>query len=560
MQDIKCNLCGYDRFVEMYHKPGANKNNKTYLITQTKQTRPGVILKCLKCGLVFAMPDFDKEELFSLYANMRDEQYTSEEQSRRVSSRRILEKIGKFKRYGNKLLDVGCSVGFLLDEAKKQGWDVCGVELSLWASNYAREKYDLEVHNCSLEKANLMENCFDVIVMQDTIEHLTDPKQTLERIRKLLKPTGILYINTPNINSFASRLLRARWWGINQFHLFYFSKKTLSEFLDYCGFKCIKYGSYARTFTLGYWAERLKGYNNFVCKFIVWVISRLNLGKVFFTVNFGDQVEVFAGKKREIKYLEELEMQKSSNGKKKMKVVVVMPAYNASKTLKKTYEDIPKDCVDEIILVDDASSDNTPEIAQGLGIKVFVHEKNKGYGANQKTCYKKALEYGADIIIMVHPDYQYDPKVIPQLVEPIKNGTADVVFGSRMIKGGALLGGMPGWKHNANILLTAFENVILGTYLTEYHSGFRAYSAKVLNAVNFEQNSDGFIFDTEIVVQILLNYFRIEEIPIRTRYFDEASSIKFLPSLIYGLGIFKTMFKYLLHIKTVVKFKQFKQK
>jgi len=241
-----------------------------------------------------------------------------------------------------------------------------------------------------------------------------------------------------------------------------------------------------------------------------------------------------------------------------MKTVIVLPAYNASKTLKRTLSDIPDSIADDIILVDDASSDNTVEIAKELGLKTFRHEKNLGYGGNQKTCYEEALRSGADIVVMLHPDYQYDPKVIPELIEPIWKGQADAVFGSRMMKGGALEGGMPLWKHNANILLTAFENVMLGTYLTEYHSGFRAYSKKLLESVDFKRNSNGFIFDTEIIVQLLIKKFKIEEIPIRTRYFEEASTVGFWTGCRYGLGIIKTIFKYLLHVKGAWKFKQFK--
>ncbi|MFH1754040.1 MAG: glycosyltransferase family 2 protein [Candidatus Omnitrophota bacterium] len=167
------------------------------------------------------------------------------------------------------------------------------------------------------------------------------------------------------------------------------------------------------------------------------------------------------------------------------------------------------------------------------------------------------MEEGADIVIMVHPDYQYDPAILPNLIKPIQSGEADAVFGSRMMKGGALLGGMPLWKHNANILLTAFENIAMRTYLTEFHSGFRAYSADLLKTVNFEANSDKFVFDTEIIAQALMHHFKIEEIPIQTRYFDEASSIKLLPSILYGFGIIWTMIKFALHSKGIYKFKQF---
>jgi glycosyltransferase involved in cell wall biosynthesis len=195
-------------------------------------------------------------------------------------------------------------------------------------------------------------------------------------------------------------------------------------------------------------------------------------------------------------------------------------------------------------------------IAKKLGLAVYRHKKNRGYGANQKTCYQKALEHGADVAVMCHPDYQYDPKIIPQLVEPILRGEAHAVFGSRMMKGGALDGGMPLWKHNANILLTAFENVMLGTYLSEYHSGFRAYSAQALRRIDFKKNSDGFIFDTEIIVQLLLQHLKIEEIPIRTRYFEEASSIRLWPSILYGLGIVRVMLQFALHSRGWWKFRK----
>lgn len=242
---------------------------------------------------------------------------------------------------------------------------------------------------------------------------------------------------------------------------------------------------------------------------------------------------------------------------KKKKVIIVLPAYNAAKTLRKTVNDIPKGIADDIILVDDASSDDTVKVAKELGLKVFTHEKNLGYGGNQKTCYKEALKLGADVVVMLHPDYQYDPNFIPELIAPLKDDRFDAVFGSRMMKGGALEGGMPRWKHNANIFLTALENVVLGTYLTEYHSGFRAYSAKLLRTIKFELNSDGFVFDTEIIIQSLLHNFKIDEIPIRTRYFDEASTVKFWQGVRYGLGILKTLFKYLLHKKSIIRFKQF---
>ena len=243
--------------------------------------------------------------------------------------------------------------------------------------------------------------------------------------------------------------------------------------------------------------------------------------------------------------------------KRSKKVIVVMPAYNAAKTLERTLDDIPLDCIDGIILTDDASQDDTVGIAKGLGLKVIAHEVNKGYGANQKTCYKEALKQGADIMIMVHPDHQYDPTVIPQLIEPLLKGECDAVFGSRMLGGRPLEGGMPKWKYLANIFLTALENATFYMYLTEYHSGLRAYSRKYLETVKFELNSDDFVFDSEIIAQGVFHNMRIREIPIQTRYFADASQIGFWRSVVYGLSILKTLVKFKLHKKGIKRFKMF---
>jgi glycosyltransferase involved in cell wall biosynthesis len=230
------------------------------------------------------------------------------------------------------------------------------------------------------------------------------------------------------------------------------------------------------------------------------------------------------------------------------RVVVVMPAYNAEKTLERTVADVPRDHVQEIVLVDDASRDGTVELARRLGLHVVVHPVNRGYGGNQKTCYKTALGLGADIVVMVHPDHQYDPKVIPALIAPLREGVCDAVFGSRMLGGRPIQdGGMPKWKYLGNIFLTAVENATFLIYLTEYHSGFRAYSRRYLETVAYEANSDGFVFDTEIIAQAMAHGLRIREIPIETRYFREASQISFWPSVRYGFAILKTMVLYKLH-------------
>jgi glycosyltransferase involved in cell wall biosynthesis len=230
------------------------------------------------------------------------------------------------------------------------------------------------------------------------------------------------------------------------------------------------------------------------------------------------------------------------------KVVVVMPAYNAGRTLRMTYEELPKDAVNLVILVDDGSTDATLEVARGLGLEIFVHDRNYGYGANQKTCYTEALKAGADIVVMVHPDYQYDPTLVPQIIAPIARGEADLVLGSRLAGGGsAIQQGMPWWKYLANRFLTGVENAAFGLRLSEYHTGYRAFGRGLLEAVNFRMNSDGFVFDQEIVAQVVAGGFRIAEIPVPVRYFAEASSASFGASCVYGLKILWVVARYLLH-------------
>lgn len=217
-----------------------------------------------------------------------------------------------------------------------------------------------------------------------------------------------------------------------------------------------------------------------------------------------------------------------------------MPAYNASKTLENTYREIPLDLVDEVIVVDDCSSDDTAEKAKALGIRHIIrHEKNKGYGGNQKTCYKTALDLGADMVIMVHPDYQYTPKLIPSMCYLIANDLFQVVLGSRILGTGALKGGMPLHKYLANRFLTFFQNILVGAKLSEYHTGYRAFSKEVLESINYEVNSDNFVFDNQMLSQIIFKGYEIAEVTCPTNYFDEGSSINFKNSVVYGLGVLR---------------------
>ena len=241
----------------------------------------------------------------------------------------------------------------------------------------------------------------------------------------------------------------------------------------------------------------------------------------------------------------------------KAKIFIILPAYNAEKTLKKTLDEIPEGFREHILLTDDASKDNTVALARSLGLIVYEHKVNQGYGANQKTCYDHALEMGADIVVMLHPDHQYDASIIPLMVRPILSGEADAVFGSRMLGGKPLEGGMPWWKYDANIILTTFANLFFRRYLTEIHSGFRAYSRKYLETVRYPENSNDFIFDTEIIAQGMACNLFFREVPIVTRYFPEASSINFKRSVEYGFGILWNLLLYWLHKNRIITIQKF---
>jgi len=221
------------------------------------------------------------------------------------------------------------------------------------------------------------------------------------------------------------------------------------------------------------------------------------------------------------------------------RIVVVMPAYRAARTVEATYRALPLELIDRVLLVDDASHDDTVAVARRLGIEVHVHPQNRGYGGNQKTCYTLALAAGADIVVMVHPDYQYEPRLVTAMAGMIASGVYDAVIGSRILGGGALAGGMPGWKYVANRILTATQNLLLGAKLSEYHTGYRAYSRELLEQVRWRENSDDFVFDNQILAQVILGGWRVGEISVPTKYFDEASSINFRRSVTYGLGVLR---------------------
>jgi len=239
------------------------------------------------------------------------------------------------------------------------------------------------------------------------------------------------------------------------------------------------------------------------------------------------------------------------------KLVVVMPAYNAEKTLRQTYHELPHEYVDDIILVDDASQDQTAQISSELKIHTIIHRENMGYGANQKTCYREALRQGADIVVMIHPDYQYSPRLVTAMASMVASGHYDIVLGSRILGGGALAGGMPLYKYVANRFLTLVENVALGVKLSEFHTGYRAFSRRVLEILPLEKNSDKYVFDNEMLAQAVYFGFKIGEISCPTKYFEEASSINFSRSVFYGMGVLGTAMKFMLQKAGLGRFRIF---
>jgi glycosyltransferase involved in cell wall biosynthesis len=240
------------------------------------------------------------------------------------------------------------------------------------------------------------------------------------------------------------------------------------------------------------------------------------------------------------------------------KIVVVMPAYNAARTIERTYEEVPLDLVDEVVVTDDASSDETVEVARRLGLRTIVHDKNRGYGANQKTCYTEALRHGADVVVMLHPDYQYTPKLLVTMASAIAIGQYDVMLGSRVLCQSAIDGGMPVYKYIANRLLTLFENILLGNHVSEYHTGYRAFSREVLETLPLNENSDDFVFDNQMLAQVSYFGFTMGEISCPTKYFDEASSISFKRSATYGIGVLKTSIQYRLNKMGLIDSRLFK--
>ena len=496
----------------------------------------GDLLICRECGTVQQPTLPSGQPLHDLYREMRDDDYLAEEEGRRATANRLLDLIAAHRPRG-RLLDVGCGHGLLLDEARRRGYETVGLELSQEAARYAREALGLDVREWPLEAFGQGTNgdspgSFDVIVLADVLEHLDDPVAAIATCAALLRPAGVLCVVTPDPSSLTARIAGARWWGYLPAHTFLLPRRTLRELIAARGLVISTDVPFVRTFAARRWvsglAERLGPLSGPLTR----AADRLPPFPI--SLSLGDERVILAH--RTLVRNAEQPLLHHSNGR--APIHVVLPAYRATRTIPDVVAEMPPEAADRALLIDDASPDETSDVALLHGLDVLRHPANRGYGASQKTGYVRALRDGASVIVMVHADNQYDPGLVAEMAAPILAGEADIVIGSRLLVDRAVAGGMPRWKWLGNRLLTGIENFVFGVRFSEYHTGYRAFSADFLRSIPFLRNSDDFVFDQEIFAQMLARGARVREIPIPTRYFHEASSVDFFTSLRYA---FKTL-------------------
>jgi SAM-dependent methyltransferase len=490
--------------------------------------RHGDLLACVECGTIQQPLLPAGDELHDLYRDMSDDAYLGEEAGRRATARHLLDLIAAQVGSG-RLLDVGCGHGLLLDEARTRGYETVGLELSRSAARHAREELGLDVREAPLEDF-ADDDGFDVVVLADVLEHLDDPVAAVDRCAGLLRPGGVLCVVTPDPSSATARIAGRRWWGFVPAHACLLPRATLRELLAARGLVISTDVALVRSFSARRWAsglaERLGP-------------ARAPLERVADALPDGASLSLALHDERVI-VAHRIEVQRAPQPLLRHRggpatVTLVLPAYDAARTIPDVVAEIPVDAADRALLVDDASHDDTARVALAHGLDVIRHPHNRGYGAGQKTGYARALLDGADVIVMVHADNQYAPGLIPEMVAPILDGRADMVIGSRLLRDRAIAGGMPRWKWLGNRMLTGIENRAFGVELSEYHTGYRAFSAELLRSIAFLRNSDDFVFDQQIFAQVLARGARVVEVPIPTRYFREASSVDVPTSIRYGV-------------------------
>lgn len=508
-------------FVPTCHRPGAH----------------GDLYRCRECGTV-QQPSLPRgDELLAVYREMRDNGYLAEEDGRRQTAVRLLDLLGAHVP-GGRLLDIGCGHGLLLDEARRRGYAAHGLELSRVAADHARSTLRLPIREVALEDSILDGERYDAIVLADVIEHLEDPVGALDRCTQLLAPGGALVIVTPDPSSLTARLAGGRWWGYLPSHVCLLPRVTLRELVGATGLVLAEDVALVRSFSPRYWLQGLAERGGRAGEALQALGERLPGTRL--SLSLRDERVVLARKPGVLLPAARLVRDRDQAAK----VHVVLPAYRAERTVARVADSLPIEAADRALLVDDASPDGTVDAALAAGFEVLVHPRNRGYGANQKTCYVRAALDGADIIVMVHADNQYDPSLVAEMVKPIEAGEADVVIGSRLLEDEAISGGMPRWKWVGNRALTWVENRAFRRRFSEYHTGYRAFSVPFLRSIPFLRNADGFVFDQETFAQIVAADARVVELAIPTRYFLEASSVSFWKSVEYGLRTLEVLVRF----------------
>jgi SAM-dependent methyltransferase len=523
-----CRVCAGELSLRVAGTNGHTPLAESFAPSRHETGRHGDLLACVECGTVQQPLLPAGDELHELYRDMSDDAYLGEEPGRRATAAHLLDLIGA-QVAGGRLLDVGCGHGLLLDEARSRGYETVGLELSRSAAAHAREALGLDVHEQPVESFVDLEG-FDVVVLADVIEHLDDPVAAVDRCAGLLRPGGVLCVVTPDPSSLTARIAGRRWWGFVPAHACLLPRATLRELLTARGLVISTDVPLVRSFSARRWvsglAERLGRAGQPVERLAGALPDGASL-----SLALHDERVILANRVDIRRAPAPLLRDRGGPAI----VTLVLPAYEATRTIPEVAAEIPIDAADRALLVDDASHDATAEVALAHGFDVIRHPENRGYGGGQKTGYARALLDGADVIVMVHADNQYAPGLVPEMVAPILAGEADMVIGSRLLRDRAIAGGMPRWKWVGNRLLTGIENRAFGVRLSEYHTGYRAFSADLLRSIPFLRNSDDFVFDQEIFAQVLARDARVVEVPIPTRYFREASSVDLRTSIRYGV-------------------------
>jgi SAM-dependent methyltransferase len=523
-----CRVCAGDLSLRVAGSNGTAPVAESFAPSLHETGRHGDLLACVECGTVQQPLLPAGDELHELYRDMRDDAYLSEEAGRRATAMHLLDLIAARVDRG-RLLDVGCGHGLLLDEARSRGYETVGLELSRSAARHAREALGLDVREAPVEDFADDEG-FDVVVLADVLEHLDDPVGAVQRCARLLRNGGVLCVVTPDPSSVTARLAGRRWWGFVPAHACLLPRATLRELLAARGLVISTDVPLVRSFSARRWTSGLAERLGPVRGPLERLADRLP-ESASLSLALHDERVVIAHRVDVQRAPQPLLRDRGAGAT----VTLVLPAYEATLTIPDVTAEIPVQAADRALLVDDASHDDTASVALAHGLDVIRHPHNRGYGAGQKTGYTRALLEGADVIVMVHADGQYAPGLVPEMVAPILEGRADMVIGSRLLRDRAIAGGMPRWKWLGNRLLTGIENRAFGVSLSEYHTGYRAFSAELLRSIPFLRNSDDFVFDQQIFAQVLARGARVVEVAIPTRYFLEASSVDLATSIRYGV-------------------------